>query len=384
MEARSVQFTNYLNLNLYNKEDYEFFHTWVEIVASVLNIPIVGFNILLEGKQDLVAHRGFVKKRLFSSGDHFFEYTMAQDDCLVVRDTLLDPRFRDSYFVENSPYIVSYAGMPLYNEKWGKVGTLFIADHEVRDFSQDILNRFKVFAKQLQSILADKIDKESLIRKGDDQMRSLKHFIHDLKSPMSIVKLSLDMMSSHTSEDHISPALMNRCQNSLRKTLLTIDEFLKTDDFDPRGTLCHFEKIDLNKFIRDTVNDLHYFVGENQQVLTRVETKEIYSDLKLVKRIVDNLISNAVKYGEGLDIMIESKTVCDTVQIIVIDQGLGIADEDSKRIFDFGHKKGVAALMSHGIGLHFCKVTAEKLGGKLYFENNYPRGTKFVLELPIC
>lgn len=384
MEARSIEFTNYLNLNLYNKEDREFFHTWVEIVASVLNIPIVGFNILLEGKQDLVAHRGFIKKRLFSSGDHFFKYTMNQDDCLVVRDALLDPRFRDSYFVENSPYIVSYLGMPLYNDKWGKIGTLFIADHEVREFSQDIINHFKIFTKQLQSILADKIDKESLMRKGDDQMRSLKHFIHDLKSPMSIVKLSLDMMTSRSKEEQVSPVLMNRCQNNLRKTLVTIDEFLKTDSFETRENLSSYERIDLQSFFRDTVNELHYFVGQDQQVFTKIETKEIYSDLKLVKRIIDNLISNAIKYGEGLDILIETKTIGDAIQISVTDQGLGIAEEESEKIFDFGHKNGAAALISHGIGLHFCKVSAEKLGGKLYFEKNYPRGSKFILELPIC
>ncbi len=383
MEAISIESDQFFRSESFSREDNEFFDSWVDLVSSVLQAPIVGISMLFDGKMDLLAQKGFRKNSFFSREDTFCHYTLKQSDCFVVKDAILDPRFRDSFLVENSPYIVSYAGIPLYHEKLGKIGTLFIADSGLREFSQDALNKLRVFTKQLQSILSDKIDKTFLLKKEYEQMRSLKHFVHDLKNPMAIIKVSLDMMKNNGEERGDSQRLMNRCQRSLNRTLMSIDEFLRNDKFSVECDPSLFKKIDLKPFIFSTVNELNYFMSHEQRIVCDIDNFTIKSDHSLVKRIIDNLITNAVKYGDGSIITISTSTQSKYLLISVSDEGIGLSTEDKDKIFSFGHKKGHSTLSSHGIGLHFCKFTAQKLGGDLYVEDNLPRGAKFTLKLPL-
>jgi two-component system sensor histidine kinase/response regulator len=111
-------------------------------------------------------------------------------------------------------------------------------------------------------------------------------------------------------------------------------------------------------------------------------------DVELVRRIVENLIDNCLKYtprGTAVTVSIDRSET--RVLLRVKDQGAGIPSDQRVRVFekyvriDEGTPAGMRS--SRGLGLAFCKLATEAHGGRIWVEENLPRGTVFVVELPV-
>ena len=113
---------------------------------------------------------------------------------------------------------------------------------------------------------------------------------------------------------------------------------------------------------------------------------EIEADQDFLRRLLMNLVDNAMKYSpSGSHTRIEAHAMDDGVRLEVRDQGQGIPEHMRKQVFEkfIRHHKGEhEAHSGSGIGLAFCKVVAEAHEGRIWVEANDPRGSLFVLEIP--
>ncbi|MCA9388212.1 sensor histidine kinase [Candidatus Berkelbacteria bacterium] len=98
-----------------------------------------------------------------------------------------------------------------------------------------------------------------------------------------------------------------------------------------------------------------------------------------LRSIFDNLISNAIRHGKTKKIEVDINKKGDLTEIEVIDFGKGIPVENREDIFLEGVTKGETG--NTGIGLYIVKKTIERYGGKIWIEDNKPKGTKFVMQL---
>ncbi|MEI9810626.1 MAG: ATP-binding protein [Bacteroidota bacterium] len=97
-----------------------------------------------------------------------------------------------------------------------------------------------------------------------------------------------------------------------------------------------------------------------------------YSDKKLLKNIVINLISNAIKFSEaGQPIAIKSLVADDTINIRITDEGIGISEEDQENLFSsFYRGKNAANIQGTGLGLHIVKRYLELLNGTIELQSH--------------
>jgi signal transduction histidine kinase len=113
---------------------------------------------------------------------------------------------------------------------------------------------------------------------------------------------------------------------------------------------------------------------------------EIEADQDFLRRLVMNLVDNAMKYSpSGSQTRIEARSMNDGVRLEVRDQGQGIPEHMREQVFEkfIRHHKGeFEAHSGSGIGLAFCKVVAEAHEGRIWVEANPPQGSLFVLEIP--
>jgi signal transduction histidine kinase len=116
---------------------------------------------------------------------------------------------------------------------------------------------------------------------------------------------------------------------------------------------------------------------------------EIYLDSNLLRRVIGNLLANALQYSPSdTQVTLRVKTKQDAaghlhLQMQVIDQGPGIPEEYRSRVFEKFEvidlkRKGVPQI---GLGLTFCKMVVEAHGGKIFVEPNTPQGSIFVVEI---
>ena len=105
---------------------------------------------------------------------------------------------------------------------------------------------------------------------------------------------------------------------------------------------------------------------------------------KLLKNILFNLISNAIKFApEGKPIHIESKQTISEVRISIEDSGIGISPDDQKHLFErFFRGRNAIHIQGTGLGLSIVAKYAELMKGTITFESKEKIGTKFILNFP--
>ena len=113
---------------------------------------------------------------------------------------------------------------------------------------------------------------------------------------------------------------------------------------------------------------------------------EIYADTNMLKTILRNLISNAIKYTNVNGKINISATLEDgQVKITVLDNGVGIDKETIDKLFNIDTiitTKGTAKENGSGLGLVICKEFVEKHGGKIWVESEKGKGSNFIFTIP--
>lgn len=125
---------------------------------------------------------------------------------------------------------------------------------------------------------------------------------------------------------------------------------------------------------------------KNIQIKVRLDEKIklVLIDFKLFEHAVSNLILNSILYaGQNLSIEIESKLVNDQfVQLSIIDNGVGISAENQTHLFEKFYRVPGSPSGGTGLGLSIVKGIIELHQGKIYYKNNLPHGSIFVIEIP--
>jgi signal transduction histidine kinase len=110
----------------------------------------------------------------------------------------------------------------------------------------------------------------------------------------------------------------------------------------------------------------------------------VTGDAGALRQVLDNLLVNAVKYGEGAEILVHARDEGDAVRLCVEDDGPGLPEGDLEHVFDLFYRSphNSATASGTGIGLYVARRLAEAMGGRLLGHSVHPRGVGFALSLP--
>lgn len=144
---------------------------------------------------------------------------------------------------------------------------------------------------------------------------------------------------------------------------------------------------DLNELVKEAVETLGPLRDKHKvYIKSSSDLVSAFCDMDLIKRVIDNLVGNAVKYApEGTEIRITVQTSELQSRIAVSDAGAGIPKEYHTKIFDkFGQVKSrqEGKKYSTGLGLTFCKLAVEAHGGEIGVESESGKGSTFWFVLP--
>jgi signal transduction histidine kinase len=144
-----------------------------------------------------------------------------------------------------------------------------------------------------------------------------------------------------------------------------------------------FQEADIGEFIKVVVEDFSSMAKERGQEI-RYEEKRVKAMVNpRIKDALSNLLSNAIKYsppGSVIDIRMEDLE--DRVRIAFKDQGEGIPDEYKEAVFGRMKRINREGVKGTGLGLAIVKKIVELHKGRVWVEDNTPKGSVFILELP--
>ena len=112
---------------------------------------------------------------------------------------------------------------------------------------------------------------------------------------------------------------------------------------------------------------------------------QVNLDTSLLRNIMINLVSNAIKFSsEDAIISVDSKCIDNQLVLVVKDYGLGIPEEDRKHLFErFFRGKNVINIQGTGLGLHIVSKYVELMGGTIEVESELDKGTSFTIKFNI-
>jgi PAS domain S-box-containing protein len=238
----------------------------------------------------------------------------------------------------------------------------------------------------LQWILRDISERQAL-----DQLRAdlTSMIFHDLRSPLGNVISSLEVMEEALpGEDELAPVL-SVAQRSSRRLSRLIDSLLDIDHLETGEAVLDRQPVSIPALVDEAIAEVSP-VAEAKGHRLEVQAvdgslPEVEADEGMIRRVIINLLENAVKYTPGGgEIRLSADRGEGEVRIGVEDTGPGISQKDRKRIFDkFAriHHKGRAKGL--GLGLAFCRLAVEAHGGKIWVESEPEKGSAFYFTLPV-
>ncbi|MCL4419395.1 HAMP domain-containing histidine kinase, partial [Patescibacteria group bacterium] len=179
---------------------------------------------------------------------------------------------------------------------------------------------------------------------------------------------------------------LDKIQYSIDVMNSLLDDIIMYSKVEVGRQIYRQRKINLSQFCLDIVNEMQYTAKYKVKVNYKFEgdNKIVYSDENLVRQIIRNLISNAIKFsshGSEVDFNIVSND--NQILYTVTDYGIGIPDDDKENIFEpFFRGKNIVTTSGTGLGLSIVKNAVNILGGNVSFNSEIGKGTSFTVVIP--
>ncbi|MBN1251173.1 MAG: PAS domain-containing sensor histidine kinase [Bacteroidales bacterium] len=213
---------------------------------------------------------------------------------------------------------------------------------------------------------------------------------HDLKNPFNtIIGFSDLIVQNYNNYDLEKIQSFNQLINNTAKSTYELMENLFFWAKSQRGNL-KIENKEIN--IDNLINEnLKFYSSEAIRKVIELKynskiNSEIFSDDHILNTILRNLISNALKFTHKKGkIEIDVKEIDDFLQIEIKDNGVGIAEDLQKQIFNIETNKSTIGTDNEkgtGLGLVLCKEYVEKLGGKIWIKSAPEKGSTFIFTIP--
>ena len=225
-----------------------------------------------------------------------------------------------------------------------------------------------------------------------DDMR--KEFVanvsHELRTPLTTVKSYTETLIEGAIEDReIALDFLGIIDSEADRMAFLVRDLLQLTRFDNKQVRLDITEIEMNEFLNITVrqNKIHA-EAKNQELTFEPYPHDvvIYGDRDRVGQVVNNIVTNAIKYSlEQAQIRIYIGEDAQYYKIFVRDTGMGISREDLPRIFERFYRVDKArsrAMGGTGLGLAIAKEIMEGHGGRLTAESEYGKGTVMTMWFP--
>jgi len=233
---------------------------------------------------------------------------------------------------------------------------------------------------------AETADRSERMRK-----RLIADISHDIRTPLTSILGYVDAIRNEPSlTDEEKAFYLQIVANKGNDLLMTINNFFMLARIEAEETAVPKEPVLLNELVKEEMLSFYHAIadaGLHPEVSITDETLYVAADQVSLRRIVSNLVANAVRYGrEGGVIGLRLSRAGTWAELTVWDRGKGIAEEDLPHIFDrlyTGEKSRNRKLYGTGLGLTIVKRLVENLGGAISVSSRPYERTAFVCRFPI-
>ncbi len=211
---------------------------------------------------------------------------------------------------------------------------------------------------------------------------------HEFRTPLSTILSSASLISRYVEAEQNEKRQkhIDRIKSSVNNLTGILNDFLSLSKIEEGKEKLEFEEIDIKVLCQEIHDETKGLFKNGQNLIHEMSDGEIFieSDKRILKNVLFNLISNAIKYSPE-NSLIYCHVILDNDQLTIAikDAGIGIPSEEQKHIFSrFFRASNVENIQGTGLGLNIVKRYVELIGGEIIFESEESKGTTFKLTIP--
>ncbi|HYF31531.1 MAG TPA: HAMP domain-containing sensor histidine kinase [Chitinophagaceae bacterium] len=263
------------------------------------------------------------------------------------------------------------------------------ADLGHRQRLEDELRRAHKALEESWKLLSEK--NETLQFLNDEKNRFIGMAAHDLNNPLTTVYLLTE--SLRRKPENLSPAQKEKLtllQESVNRIVSMVKNLLNVSRIEEGRIEVNYEWETPDEMVYSTLSRFEELAGQKNLSLvfkSGIEGKEVLTDKNILMEILENLISNAIKFSPAdKNIYVRLNYYGNEWELEVEDEGQGIRAEEMDKLYMRFQKlstRPTAGESSTGLGLSIVKGYVETLNGNIRCESEWQKGTKFTIGFPI-
>lgn len=258
-------------------------------------------------------------------------------------------------------------------------------------FMRDVTER-EAERRALEAAATEMARLNEQLRRANDELAStnsdLDRFAatvaHDLKNPLAVVAMYTEMLLDPevgSGTDERALAAIGRATERMRSMINNMLAYSRA-----RSTARHREAVDLSATVRDVAEELAVTSARPFRV-TQSGLPTLPVEAGLFRQVLSNVIGNAVKYVEPgsephVHVTAHRDSEAAAWTLRVADNGIGIDGEAKEKVFDLFHREAPTTYSGSGVGLSTCRRIVEDHGGRIWIEDNTPRGCVVCISIP--
>lgn len=328
----------------------------------------------------------------YSRFREIFSSVFKEGTTVLLEDITKDPLY-SSLVVQKEFQIRSLLGVPVISRSGEVIGALFYGHNRAHMFG----DREKILVEGIASQAVIAIDNAQLHKETKEAVAARDEFLsiasHELKTPITSMKLQFQLaeklIQKNDPKVFDSEMVLKRVKLvniQLDRMNKLVNDMLESSRFSSRRMELKLEQVDMVEMVQTIIEILEPLLERSHIKLDfykEVDEAKVTGDKHRLSQVINNFISNAMKYGDGKPIKIWINQNSTDVILKVQDFGLGIPEERLDKIFD-RYERAISSsnISGLGLGLFIANEIIKAHRGKILVESSLGKGSTFTMVLP--
>ena len=379
-----------LSYDVLDTEAEQLFDDLTALASQICETPIALISLIDPNRQWFKSRVGLDAEET-SRDIAFCSHAILQSDVFEIPNATLDPRFHDNPLVTGAPDIRFYAGAPLITPSGHAIGTLCAIDCKPRNLTETQKASLQTLSKSVVAHLELKRKNRELERTSQFKSDFLSYVSHEIRTPLNAINTFSQLLEGETQKLNLPSSFttpLSHVSQSGERLLEIVNSVLDIKQIEAGKMRVMPRAVNTKDFFTHLFS-LTKIRAEDSGIVFSTSIDDavpdsLFFDDTKFGQVALNLLSNAVKFtNHGKSVKAQVKYKSGKVIFNVIDQGIGMSDDDQKRLFTpFERMENAHQISGTGLGLNISKRLVELMDGSIKVSSKLNYGTRISVTLP--
>ena len=379
-----------LSYDVLDTEAEQLFDDLTALASQICETPIALISLIDPNRQWFKSRVGLDAEET-SRDIAFCSHAILQSDVFEIPNATLDPRFHDNPLVTGAPDIRFYAGAPLITPSGHAIGTLCAIDSKPRKLTETQKASLQTLSKSVVAHLELKRKNRELERTSQFKSDFLSYVSHEIRTPLNAINTFSQLLEGEAQKLNLPSSFttpLSHVSQSGERLLEIVNSVLDIKQIEAGKMRVMPRAVNTKDFFTHLFS-LTKIRAEDSGIVFSTSIDDavpdsLFFDDTKFGQVALNLLSNAVKFtNHGKSVKAQVKYKNGKVIFNVIDQGIGMSDDDQKRLFTpFERMENARQISGTGLGLNISKRLVELMDGSIKVSSKLNHGTRISVTLP--